>query len=216
MKQRLIASLLLSVFLAANSTLGQKRKNEDINLDRVGSLATSGHLELWTAALKDVNGKIVPKASGLSSTDEGKNWLIFVTVGDKLWKGDEFQTAVSTQLLGRIPLISKQIFDEWSAALTKSAGEKGTSQMFIFLLLLRPDRLFDGKNFKTDEFKNMTSRLGSITPEDASKWADATRVYTIEAPVSLIEEDGLFSNNILHKEAFRTKLDEIQKTKKKK
>jgi len=223
MKQRRVPFWLLVLTLAASSVCAQKIEygTQDINLKRLGSLSANKHLELWTEALKEVNGKIVPIVNP-NPDQEGAHWLIAVMTGNKLWKGDELQTAVSTQLLARIPLISKQVFNEWSATLLKSGSEKELLQeiphlnKLIFLLLLRPDRLYDGKNFKTDEFGNMISRLRSITPKDASKWADATRVYTIEAPVSLIEEDSLFSNNILQREAFQLKLDEIQKTKKNK
>jgi hypothetical protein len=220
MKQRSVPFLLLVLTLAASSGRAQKIEygTQDINLKRIGSLSTNKHLELWTEAVKEVNGKIVPMVNPANTGEEGAHWLIAITTGNKLWKGDELQTAVSTQLLARIPLISKQTFNEWSATLLESAGEKEFPHLnkLIFLLLLRPDRLYDGRNFKTDEFGNMISRLRSITPKDASKWADATRVYTIEAAVSLIEEDSLFSNNVLQREAFQSKLDDIQNTKKNK
>jgi hypothetical protein len=124
---------------------------------------------------------------------------------EALWRGDEFQEAVSKRQVARIALLSKDDIQKWQERLAAAHGD-GISEIWTIALMVDIDRLFTEDGFNSEESGRLLARLDRTPEEAIAALADTLEGAKGVAAVAIIRNDAFFKKDAFDDKTFQKAL----------
>lgn len=171
------------------------------------SKASQLYRERWVVAMQGAT-KEECTASACSAA-----LLLFLPLVDGLWDKEHFQLSRLDRYVARLRQLRPETTEAWKEELKKVVVPLGggVNDLEMAALLIQMDRLFTDDGFNERESAAFLARMRSLDPKAIDGWKNANRgCYSSQAVIELIQNNGLFQDNLFQAQRFQEALAAFQ------